>query len=79
MNFTRVCKWTAAFPLHACRTPSVRADRYIRLARPADGEPASCGLDITPLDGNGCIGGAPNVTVCGQGGLLFDAVYPLVL
>jgi len=54
-------------------------DGYIRLARPADGEPASCGLDITPLDGNGCIGGAPNVTVCGQGGLLFDAVYPLVL
>jgi len=46
---------------------------YIRLARTS-----KCGLDITPLDGNGCAGGPPTIQVCGQNGMLFDAVYPLV-
>ena len=37
-----------------------------------------CGMDIAPLDGDGCTGGAPQVKVCGQNGVLFDGVYPLM-
>lgn len=38
----------------------------------------ACGEDINPLDGNGCANGPPTVKVCGQNGMLFDAIYPLV-
>ena len=41
---------------------------YIRLLRTTN-----CGIDVTPLDGNGCAGGPPTVKVCGQNGMLFDA------
>eukprot|EP00035_Acanthoeca_spectabilis_P021596 m.439082 g.439082 ORF g.439082 m.439082 type:complete len:406 (+) comp18330_c0_seq1:222-1439(+) len=46
---------------------------YIYLARNSD-----CGIDVTPLDGNGCAGGPPTIKVCGQSGMLFDAVFPTV-
>lgn len=49
---------------------------YIRLARTRGG--TDCGVDVTPLDGNGCKGGPATVKVCGQNGVLFDGVYPLV-
>lgn len=55
------------------------AKGYIKLARYGDtkeGEP--CGLDINPADGNGCKGGPATVKVCGQNGMLFDAIYPTV-
>ncbi len=48
---------------------------YIRLLRQAK---APCGWDLAPLDGNGCKGGPPQVQVCGQSGILYDGVYPLV-
>ena len=54
-------------------TPTWGHHGYIRLARTTD-----CGIDVTPLDGNGCAGGPPTVKVCGQNGMLFDAVYPIV-
>ena len=57
-------------------TPGWGEDGYIRLARSAN---ASCGVDVTPLDGNGCTGGPPSVEVCGQSGILYDAVYPTVV
>ena len=31
---------------------------------------------VVPLDGVGCKGGPPNITVCGTCGLLYDTVYP---
>ena len=31
-----------------------------------------------PGDGDGCNGGPKKVTVCGQSGILYDGVYPLV-
>ena len=46
------------------------------LKRFTDGD--HCGIDVNPLDGNGCKGGPPTVKVCGQNGVLYDAVYPLV-
>ena len=48
---------------------------YIKLARTAS---PRCGVDTAPLDGNGCKGGPPTVRVCGQSGVLYDGVYPLV-
>jgi len=60
-------------------TPLWGEDGYIKLARYGDtkeGEP--CGLDINPADGNGCKGGPATVKVCGQNGMLFDAIYPTV-
>ena len=57
-------------------TPGWGEDGYIRLARSVN---ASCGVDITPLDGDGCAGGPATVEVCGQSGVLFDAVYPIVV
>lgn len=52
--------------------------RYIKLARYGASGASQCGVDLTPLDGNGCKGGPPTVKVCGQNGMLYDAVYPLV-
>ena len=56
-------------------TPLWGEDGYIRLARTAN---PTCGMDINPLDGNGCKGGPPQVKVCGQSGVLYDGVYPTV-
>ena len=50
-----------------------------RLGRYGDtdaGEP--CGTDVNPADGNGCKDGPATVKVCGQNGMLFDAIYPTV-
>lgn len=50
-------------------------DGYIRLKR---SDPAPCGTDITPADGTGCKNGPPQVTVCGDCGILYDTSYPIV-
>lgn len=48
---------------------------YIRLHR--DPNPP-CGTDSTPLIGTGCVNdGNDLVTVCGQCGILYEAVYPI--
>jgi cathepsin L len=59
-------------------TPEWGESGYIRLARAAPGSAPECGEDITPLDGNGCDGGPSVVQVCGQNGMLYDAVYPVI-
>lgn len=41
---------------------------YIKLRRYGPDDP-HCGLDVDPLDGNGCKGGPPTVKVCGQNGV----------
>jgi len=56
-------------------SPSWGEEGYIKLQRGAD---FTCGIDLTPRDGDGCTGGPPTVKVCGTCGILFDAVYPLV-
>lgn len=56
-------------------TPSWGIDGYIKLARSPT---PTCGTDINPADGDGCKGGPPTAKVCGQSGVLYDAVYPLV-
>jgi cathepsin L len=56
-------------------TPSYGENGYIRIFRD---DPPVCGVDVTPLDGTGCVGGPSNVTVCGNCGILFDVVYPIV-
>lgn len=58
-------------------TPLWGESGYIRLARYGAGsEP--CGIDTNPADGDGCEGGPATVKVCGQSGVLFDAVYPVL-
>ena len=57
-------------------TPLWGENGYIRLKRYANEE--HCGIDLNPLDGNGCKGGPDRVKVCGQNGVLYDGVYPLV-
>lgn len=52
--------------------PSWGEEGFIRLARPAT---AVCGYDNSPLEGNGCNGGPPDVKVCGQCGILFATSY----
>lgn len=47
---------------------------FIRVARSAS---PSCGVDKTPQDGTGCKNGPSQITVCGECGILFDAVYPI--
>eukprot|EP00039_Didymoeca_costata_P018025 m.331847 g.331847 ORF g.331847 m.331847 type:complete len:383 (-) comp16804_c0_seq1:608-1756(-) len=59
-------------------TPIWGEKGFIRLARHGDSGTEPCGMDITPLDGNGCKGGPPTVKVCGQNGMLFDGVYPTI-
>jgi len=56
-------------------TPTFGENGYIRVKRD---NPPVCGVDMTPLDGTGCVGGPSNVTVCGMCGVLFDVVYPVV-
>jgi len=50
---------------------------YIRLKKNSKAD-TRCGLDITPLDGTGCMNGPSNQTVCGTCGILFDNSYPIV-
>lgn len=49
---------------------------YMRLVRRSDGEENWCGIDNKPELGTGCIGGPPQVTVCGMCGILYDSVIP---
>jgi len=58
-------------------TPLWGENGYIRIARSLENlEP--CGLDVNPADGNGCRGGPDTVEVCGQNGVCYDGVWPLV-
>jgi len=56
-------------------SPSWGEDGYIRLYKSSE---VVCGVDITPLDGSGCLNGPANVTVCGTCGLLYEAAYPVI-
>lgn len=49
---------------------------YIRLMRHNTSD--YCGKDNTPLDGSGCEGGPTVVEVCGECGIVYDTVYPLI-
>jgi len=49
---------------------------YIRLRRTMI---PRCGVDITPLDGDGCVNGSTTEFVCGTCGVLYDALYPIVI
>jgi cathepsin L len=60
-------------------TPKWGENGFIRLARHGTSGSIPCGMDITPLDGDGCKGGPAQVKVCGQSGVLYDGAYPLVL
>jgi cathepsin L len=52
--------------------PSWGENGFIRLQRSTQ-----CGIDTKPLDGTGCKGGPPEVTVCGTCGMYWDSVYPI--
>jgi len=41
-----------------------------------ENETEYCGIDNQPQLGTGCIGGQPEVTVCGMCGILYDSVVP---
>jgi len=56
-------------------TPLWGENGYIRIRRTAT---RRCGVDLTPLDGDGCVNGSKTEFVCGTCGVLYDAVYPLV-
>ena len=58
-------------------TPQWGEGGYIRLKRHTGDDPP-CGIDLQPADGDGCKGGPASVKVCGQNGMLYDGVYPLV-
>lgn len=53
-------------------SPNWGEEGYIRLRRNSN---PPCGTDITPLDGDGCTGGPPQVKVCGECGILYDTLY----
>ena len=48
---------------------------YIRLQKSAD---VTCGIDLSPSDGDACDNGPLTEHVCGTCGILFDAVYPVI-
>lgn len=48
---------------------------YIRLHRSPK---VTCGLDITPWNGNACNGDNNTVVVCGTCGILYSGVYPII-
>eukprot|EP01123_Difflugia_compressa_P011959 TRINITY_DN4956_c0_g1_i1.p1 TRINITY_DN4956_c0_g1~~TRINITY_DN4956_c0_g1_i1.p1 ORF type:complete len:366 (-),score=82.89 TRINITY_DN4956_c0_g1_i1:61-1158(-) len=56
-------------------SPAWGEDGYIRLLRTSN---FTCGVDLTPSDGDGCSGGPPTVEVCGTCGILYDGVYPVI-
>lgn len=47
---------------------------FIRIARSST---PMCTTDKTPSDGTGCNNGPSEVTVCGECGILYDALYPV--
>jgi len=55
--------------------PSWGEDGYIKLYKSSK---VVCGVDVTPLDGSGCINGPANVTVCGTCGILYEPAYPVL-
>jgi len=56
-------------------TPRWGEGGFIRLRRTAV---ERCGVDITPLDGDGCVNGSKTENVCGTCGVLYDALYPII-
>lgn len=56
-------------------SPSFGEAGFIRIKRE---DTPVCGMDKHPLDGTGCVGGPSEVKVCGECGVLFGAVYPVV-
>lgn len=54
-------------------SPQWGEDGYIRLTRQS-----LCGVDSSPLAGNGCPGGPKSVPVCGTCGLQYSISYPIV-
>lgn len=48
---------------------------YIRLAKSSN---VTCGIDLTPGDGDGCKNGPSTEKVCGTCGILYDGVYPII-
>jgi len=56
-------------------TPGWGENGYIRIRRSSQ---VQCGMDTNPQDGTGCNGGPPQVEVCGDCGVLFDALYPII-
>ncbi len=50
---------------------------FMRIRRYPNGD-SPCGLDFSPMDGDGCEGSPPNITVCGVSGILYDGAFPLV-
>jgi len=63
------------FTIRNSWTPLWGEAGYMRLLRSRN---ASCGIDLRPGDGDGCDGGPKRVRVCGQSGILYDGVFPLV-
>lgn len=58
-------------------TPLWGINGYMKIRRYPKGD-APCGLDLAPMDGDGCEGSPPNITVCGVSGILYDGAFPLV-
>jgi cathepsin L len=56
-------------------SPAWGENGYIRLRRTSN---PTCGVDLTPSDGDGCTNGPPTVTVCGTCGILYDTTFPTV-
>jgi len=56
-------------------SPQWGEEGYIRLQRE---NPFTCGTDLNPSVGEGCTNGPPTITVCGNCGILYDALYPVV-
>lgn len=54
--------------------PSWGEKGFMRLQRQSRKE--QCGNDSRPLDGTECAGGPPSITVCGQCGIIWDALFP---
>lgn len=55
--------------------PKWGEEGYIRLAKSSN---VTCGIDLTPNDGDGCKNGPSTVKVCGTCGILYDGVYPII-
>lgn len=55
--------------------PSWGEHGFVRMLR-REQEEEYCGMDGDPLEGTGCVGGPPQVEVCGNCGILYDSVVP---
>jgi cathepsin L len=56
-------------------SPQWGEEGYIRLQRE---NPYTCGTDLNPSVGEGCTDGPPTITVCGNCGILYDTLYPII-